>query len=314
MGQVWEIGSPRKRNMPSGTITASSICYPECQFYGTPDLEPEKETKIARLKTLPYNNNIVTVLNTDGDKCTVRHPSYGIMVTTKDKLEDFCFEEEKRKSDQKNITPLNKKTEKKKRSITMKMGNVAKHLFCQTDKIVWDVMSGKTGIVTKDGVTLLVKEGEEYVTERCLVEFEVALPAFAMRQPITAISLGDIILGADGEPLGWVIKKLESSLEVLKPDSRKTIVQAGKVQMLGQSGFMCVKQLFDMSTGTQNPMLPMLLMMQGDKGKIDKNMMMMMAMSGMMGGQAQGTMNPMMMMAMMGGFKNDDDEYEDDEN
>lgn len=196
--------------------------------------------------------------------------------------------------------------------------------FRKVDSAVWDLMTGRIGIKTKDGIVTVEGEGEDAVISlNMLDQFGIGVPAFAQNTAKTDVRLGDMIFGASG-PLGWVTGINEKSFNLLKPDGTHTTWSPQKVQMFGfDSGVMVLRSLLNMLpggsaglAGFQGSMLPMLAMMGGDDG--DDSMlsqmmpMMLMSQMGMMGGApADGSapaanpmaqMMPMMlMMKMMGG-------------
>ena len=196
--------------------------------------------------------------------------------------------------------------------------------FRRVDSAVWDLMTGRIGIKTKDGIVTVEGEGDDAVVSlNMLDQFGIGVPAFAQNTARTDVRLGDMIFGASG-PLGWVTAINEKSFGLLKPDGTHTTWSPQKVQMFGfDSGVMVLRSLMNMLpggsaglAGFQGAMLPMLAMMGGDDG--DESMlsqmmpMMLMSQMGMMGGApADGSapaanpmaqMMPMMlMMKMMGG-------------
>jgi hypothetical protein len=197
--------------------------------------------------------------------------------------------------------------------------------FRKVDSAVWDLMTGRIGIKTKDGIVTVEGEGEDAVISlNMLDQFGIGVPAFAQNTAKTDVRLGDMIFGASG-PLGWVTAINEKSFGLLKPDGTHTTWSPQKVQMFGfDSGVMVLRSLLNMLpggsaglAGFQGSMLPMLALMGGDDGADDSMLsqmmpMMLMSQMGMMGGApADGStpaanpmaqMMPMMlMMKMMGG-------------
>lgn len=196
--------------------------------------------------------------------------------------------------------------------------------FRKVDSAVWDLMTGRIGIKTKDGIVTVEGEGEDAVVSlNMLDQFGVGVPAFAQNTARADVRLGDMIFGASG-PLGWVTAINEKSFGLLKPDGTHTTWSPQKVQMFGfDSGVMVLRSLMNMLpggsaglAGFQGAMLPMLAMMGGEDG--DESMltqmmpMMLMSQMGMMGGaptdgsapaaNPMAQMMPMMlMMKMMGG-------------
>lgn len=200
-------------------------------------------------------------------------------------------------------------------------------LFRKADGVVWDLMSGKVGIQTKDGIATIDGEGEDATVNINLIDqFGMSIPAFAQSTPVDGVKAGDIIyFGATDRP-GFVTEKKVSdkgviSFVLLKVDGQRTTWKPPKVTMLGmESGVMVLRSLLTMLpggagglTGLQGALLPM-LMMGGDSG-IDMEKMLPIMLMGQMQAPAvagaDGTVvaapNPMAqmlpMMMMMGMMK-----------
>ncbi len=184
--------------------------------------------------------------------------------------------------------------------------------FRKVEGVVWDMMSGKIGVITTEGITTIEGEGDDaQVVTNIIDQFGVPLPAFAQNTPVDQVALGDIIY-TNGGALGWVVKINDKSFELLKSDGTRTRWSPPKVQMLGfESGVMVLRSLMNMLPGgktgleaMQGQMLPMLAMMgqfgDGDGDDMLSNMLPMMLMGQMSGGTAggMGGMNPMMLMMM----------------
>lgn len=201
--------------------------------------------------------------------------------------------------------------------------------FKKVDNVVWDLMSGRVGIATKDGITSLEVSTEEGSDEKVyevsvnmMDQFGMAVPAFAQNTPVDQVNVGDLIHGAR-DITGWVVGKKGKSFEILKPNGQRTTWQPPKVKLMGidgVNGVMVLRSLMNMLPGgdsslqgMQNMLMPMMMMGDGD---IDfEKIMPMMLMSQMgagatdadgnanpMGGMnMQNMMMPMMMMSMMKG-------------
>lgn len=200
-------------------------------------------------------------------------------------------------------------------------------LFRKADGVVWDLMSGKVGIQTKDGIATCEGEGEDATVNINLIDqFGMSIPAFAQSTPVDGVKAGDIIyFGATDKP-GFVIEKKVSDKGVitfvlLKVDGQRTTWKPPKVTLLGtESGVMVLRSLLTMLpggagglTGLQGALLPM-LMMGGDSGIDMEKMLPLMLMGQMQAAPvaaADGTTvaapNPMAqmlpMMMMMGMMK-----------
>ena len=207
-------------------------------------------------------------------------------------------------------------------------GNISNKLmdrfFRKVDGVVWDLMTGKIGVKTVDGIATLSGVGDEAQVEINMMEqFGFALPAFAQNTPTVAVNVGDLVVGNKGIQ-GWVIEKKEKSLVLMKPDGGRGSMTPPKVNMMGtEGGVMVLRSLNALLPGgesglgqMQSMILPM-MMMGGDEGGMDfEKMMPMMLMSQMnmfgapaaADGTAAPAANPMaqmlpmmMMMNMMGG-------------
>ena len=81
-------------------------------------------------------------------------------------------------------------------------------LFRKADGVVWDLMTGKVGISTKDGIATLSGQGDDAQIEINMVEqFGMEIPAFAQSTPIEAVNIGDVIYFGSTEKPGWVVEK-----------------------------------------------------------------------------------------------------------
>lgn len=148
------------------------------------------------------------------------------------------------------------------------------NLVRKVETLVWDVMSGKLGIQGLDGIYTLETSGEgatasHNVSLNLFDTFGMRIPAYAVNTPNADIEIGDIIVGAK-EVLGWVVKKNDRSLEILKKDGQITKYSAVKTQIFGTNGYMVVKSLTGLLGGAgasnlQSNLLP-LMMLGGDSG------------------------------------------------
>jgi len=183
-------------------------------------------------------------------------------------------------------------------------------MFRRIDGIVWDAITGQTGLKTSDGVYTYTPgaEGEAGSVGVNLIDVSVALPGFATATPFEQVKIGDIIVG-DSKIIGWVDEKLVNSFRVKDHSGFTKIYSPPKVSMMGIEGALVVRNLFSLTGGADglNSMLPM-LMMAGDDSKIEKMLPFLLMQQGQAGGQNSGgaapAMNPMLMMMLMkdGGF------------
>lgn len=191
--------------------------------------------------------------------------------------------------------------------------------FRKVDNVVWDLSSGKIGVVSAEGITTIEGEGEDaQIVVNMFDQFGMPIPAFAQNTPVDAVQLGDLIFGKTIS--GWVVAINEKSFELLKSDGTRTKWSPPKVQMMGIAGVdgvMVLRSLINMlpggSTGLggmQSMMLPM-MMMGGDMDLDSIMPMMLMSQMGTGAVDADGVAAPgmdmtqmmpmMMMMSMMKG-------------
>jgi hypothetical protein len=195
------------------------------------------------------------------------------------------------------------------------MDKFINRLFRRADGVVWDLMSGKIGVQTTDGIATLEGEGADArVSINVIDEFGLPLPAFAQSTPVDAVKVGDIIYSGK-ERISWVIEKTEKGFKVMKPSGETVSWQPPKVSMLGlDSGVMVLRSLVNMLPNgnqglgqMQNLLLPMLMMGGGDIGEGQLEKLLPLVLMSQTSGGDQGGMNQMlqtmMMMNLMGGGK-----------
>lgn len=201
-------------------------------------------------------------------------------------------------------------------------------MFRKADGVVWDLMSGKVGIKSTDGIATIEGTGADaQVSINMMDQFGFEIPAFAQSTPIAAVSEGDIIYFGSKDQPGWVIEKKGGvdgkpiSFSIMRVNGTTTTWNPPKVQMLGlESGVMVLRSLMSMLPGgagglgqMQGVLLPMLMM--GGEDSIDMEKMLPLMLMSQMGaapgpdgavtsGNAMGgMMQTMMMMQMFGGSK-----------
>lgn len=205
--------------------------------------------------------------------------------------------------------------------------------FRQVDGVVWDLMSGRVGISTDDGICTIEGEGDDaQIITNAFEQFGMALPAFAQSTPLDQVKVGDLIY-TDKKAKGWIVEikspaaakgKLATKTGVKKfvimtPTGTRTEWVPPKISMLGfDSGVMVLRSLINMLPGgtgglsqMQNTMMP-LLMMGGDADFESILPMMLFSQMGGTSGTVDNTSaNPMaqmmpmlMMMQMMKGNDN----------
>lgn len=200
-------------------------------------------------------------------------------------------------------------------------------MFRKADGVVWDLMSGKVGIKTPDGIATIDGQGADaQVSINMMDQFGFEIPAFAQSTPIAAVAEGDIIYFGSKDQPGWVIEKKGGvdgkpiSFVIMRVNGTTSNWNPPKVQMLGlESGIMVLRSLMTMLPGgagglgqMQGVLLPM--MMGGEENMDMEQMMPLMLMSQMgagpgadgaaaSGNAMAGMMQTMMMMKMFGGNK-----------
>lgn len=212
--------------------------------------------------------------------------------------------------------------------------------FRRVDGVVWDLMTGRVGIQTADGVQTLDGQGEDAtVVTNILDQFSMPVPAFAQQTPVESVALGDLIYNNQNSTKGWVIKindkstpgavedesttvdvdapKKISSFRLISPSGTISNWKPPSYDLLGfGSGVMVLRSLLNMLPGgkgslnsMQGMMMPLLLM-GGDNLDLDKMMpMMLLSQMGTLGGENPigGGGNQMMQtMLMMQMFKGRD--------
>jgi len=187
-------------------------------------------------------------------------------------------------------------------------------MFRKVDDVVWDLMSGKLGVRTKDGEIATI-EGEGDAASVVINPFEdfgLAIPAFAQATPVDAVKVGDLIY-TSGDTPGWIVSVPadgKKSFKLIKPGGNISSWVPPKVQMFGlDGGVLVVRSLIsilpggsDGLAGFQGMLLPM-LMMGGDGLDLDRMLplMLMSQIGGTGAGGMGGMMQAMLMMKMLGG-------------
>ncbi len=193
--------------------------------------------------------------------------------------------------------------------------------FRKADGVVWDLMTGKIGVITDEGIATLDGTGEDATVNINLMdEFGMPLPAFAQSTPKGDVQIGDIIVRSDknARNIAWVVNKTEDGdkikFRLIKPNGEFANWNPPKVSLMGMDGgIMVLRSLMTMLPNgdkglgqMQSMLLPMMMMSGGDLGGDLEKMMPLMLMSQMngAGGDAGGMgnmMQTMMLMKMMGG-------------
>lgn len=206
------------------------------------------------------------------------------------------------------------------KSSNMSVDKLIGRMFRRVDSVVWDLMSGKLGVRTRDGeIATIEGEGEDAtVVINPFEDFGVALPAFAQATPADSVKVGDLIY-TSGDAPGWIVDIKNSAegkktFRIMRSGGNVSSWKPPKVQMFGlDGGVLVVRSLMTMLpggadglAGFQSMMLPM-MMMGGDSMDMEKIMpLMLMSQMGAGAGTVAGAnpmagmMQMMMMSKMMG--------------
>ena len=178
---------------------------------------------------------------------------------------------------------------------------IMSRMFRRADGVVWDLMTGKIGVQTDEGIATLEGTGDAaQVNLNLMDEFGMALPAFAQATPKNGVQVGDIIYRGARNNIAWVIEKTEVEkdgvttykFKLMKPNGETTSWNPPKVSLMGfESGVMVLRSLVSMLPGGQ-----------GDLGQMQSMLMPMMLMGGMDGGSdVMDKMMPLLLMQMTSG-------------
>lgn len=185
-------------------------------------------------------------------------------------------------------------------------------MFRRVDGVVWDVMSGKIGIVTDEGIATLEGIGDDAtVNINMMDEFGVAIPAYAQSTQQADVKEGDIIV--TGNKISWVIERNVTDSGVryktMKPSGDTGSWVPPKKSIMGMdTGVMVLHPLMNFVGSTNSgglqgmqQMLMTMAMMGGDNASAASfdRIMPMMLMSGMTQGGTQNSMQMMLMMQML---------------
>lgn len=187
--------------------------------------------------------------------------------------------------------------------------NLMNRYFRKVDDCVWDLMTGKIGVIVDDGIATIDKgeDGEYSISLNIFTDLSCPIPAFAQNTKIEDVKVGDLIYNTK-KNIGWVIEKKENGkLRLLNKDGNETTWTPPKVTSVfgSDSGCLVLRSLINTLPGGEggldgfkNNLLP-LLMMGGDSGMVEK-MIPIMLMGGM-NGNSGNMIQTMLMMNMMNG-------------
>lgn len=189
-------------------------------------------------------------------------------------------------------------------------------MFRQVNDVVWDMMTGKMGVSTKEGIMTLDDSDADNpcVSLNMFDAFGMGVPAFAQNTPVDQVKAGDLLVGPK-EIIGWVVSVNDDgkSFQLLKPTGTVSKWVPPKVQMLGfDSGVMVVRSLLNLlPTGTgglgqMQQWLQMMMFMGNGDINFEKvmPMMLMTQMSAPAGTDPAASTNPMAQMMPMLMFAN----------
>lgn len=201
-------------------------------------------------------------------------------------------------------------------SLTSKFTN---RIFRRISGLAWDLMSGQVGIKTPDGLYTLTKT-ETPATETSaastsygvgvnILEFDAAIPAFAMATPFDEVQPGDLIVG-ETKIIGWAVDKSAAALKVLDHNGFTKTYTPPKVSIALTQGstVMVVKNLFNLTGGQDGAnsfaanLLPLLVL---GKGNADIEKLLPIMLMGGVGGSNSGAglmSNPLALLALTGGL------------
>lgn len=186
-------------------------------------------------------------------------------------------------------------------------------MFRRVDSVVWDLMSGKLGVRTRDGeIATIEGEGDDAsVVINPFEDFGIAIPAFAQATPVDAVKVGDLIY-TSGEQPGWIVSIKTSdagkkTFRLIRPGGNVSSWVPPKVQLLGfDSGVLVVRNLMnvlpagsdgtstDALAGLQGSLLPLIAL----GGDLDIEKMLPLMLMSQMGGGGANQMGNMMQMLM----------------
>lgn len=229
-------------------------------------------------------------------------------------------------------TPAHKGTSMKTKQFPG-MNKLMDRMFRKAEGVVWDLMSGRIGVQTDEGIATLNGTGDDAeVSLNLMDDFGMALPAYAQSTPKNGVMVGDIIYRGAKNNIAWVIEKKEVEkdgvitykFKLMKPNGETTSWNPPKISLMGfESGVMVLRSLISMLPGGQGDlanmqgmMMPMMLLLgdddedEGGNEMMDKMMpfilMQMVNGQGAAGGMGgMGGMMQMMFMQKLMGGKND---------
>lgn len=178
-------------------------------------------------------------------------------------------------------------------------------LFRRVGGVVWDPISGGTGLRTDQGIYTFKLVGDPAVptvSVNPFDEFGMALPAFATQTPFADVAPGDIIVGDVGI-IGWVVSKTAAAFKVMDHNGYEKTYAPPTVSIVGQQGVLVVRNLLNLTGGEQNAgnfaanLMPLLLL-GGTDDKLEKllPLLLMTSANGQASGQSMNNLLPLLLM------------------
>lgn len=144
--------------------------------------------------------------------------------------------------------------------------------FRRVDGVVWDLMSGKIGVKTSEGIITLEGAGDDaQIVINPFDQFGMEVPAFAQNTPAASVVPGDVIYGTN-KVLGWVLDAKAKSFTLMTPSGTRSNWTPPKIAMFGfDSGIMVLRSLVSMLpsgnnglSSMQSMLMPMMMMGGGN--------------------------------------------------
>lgn len=185
-----------------------------------------------------------------------------------------------------------------------------RRMFRRINGVVWDLVSGGMALQTEHGLVSFDfdAEGNGQTSVNPFDSVAISVPAFAVQKPFSEVELGDLVCNDAGLG-GWVVEKTAAALKLMDHNSYVKTYSPPRVQIMGNSGVLCVTNLFNLTGGAAGAAnLAPLLLMGGDDTKLEKILPLLLM--GGMGGSAPAAgaasaaganpmANPMLMMMLM---------------
>lgn len=183
----------------------------------------------------------------------------------------------------------------------MNINKLRDTMFREVTTVVLDGITGKPAIKTENGLVSVDfdSEGNHNISINPLTEMGMELPAFAMPITLDKIERGDIYVAANGSA-SFVSGVEEDKIRVVTPNGTNSKITPATNILFGTKTVLIVKNMLGAMNGGGSGFNPMMLaLMSKDSGGSD-DMMKIVMMSQMMGGNSPNAgMNPMMLALML---------------